>query len=127
CRGILERSSEVVLAVEVRADRRRIERRVVLELHPVPEVEGPVLPVPRAPLGGQPRANEGRTRLQRDQALEDLLGHAEDSPSDTSAGSRYVGSDAPAITNVGPAFDAPPAAPTATSAATATSTKASLE
>src|SRR5205085_8766847 len=49
-----------------------------------------------------------------------------DSPSETSAGSRYVGSDAPAITNVGPAFDAPPAVPTATSAANATSAKASL-
>src|SRR2546421_4988146 len=48
-----------------------------------------------------------------------------DSPSETSAGSRYVGSDAPANTKVGSAFDAPPAVPTAASAARATSGRTS--
>jgi hypothetical protein len=48
-----------------------------------------------------------------------------DSPSDTSAGSRYVGSDAPANFSV-PPFEAPPAVPAATSTARAASGRASL-
>src|SRR6185312_16596683 len=48
-----------------------------------------------------------------------------DSPSETNAGSRYVGSDAPAKTSV-PAFEAPPAALAATSTTSAARGRASL-
>jgi len=48
-----------------------------------------------------------------------------DSPSDTSAGSRYVGSDAPAKTSV-PEFEAPPAVLATTSTISAARGSASL-
>src|SRR5436305_13679460 len=65
---VLERAAEVVLAVEVRADGGCVERRPVGELDAVPKLERPVLPVPGAPLRGQARPYQSRTRLQRDQA-----------------------------------------------------------
>src|SRR5207244_3435336 len=59
-RGILERSPEVVLAIEVRAGRRCVERRAVRELDSVPEVERPVLPVRGTPTSGQSWPDQGR-------------------------------------------------------------------
>ena len=76
-RSVLERAREVVLAVEVVTDGRCVERRAVVELDPVPELEGPVLPVLRAPLRRQARLHERAARLERDEALEDLLRHPE--------------------------------------------------
>src|ERR1700756_1857604 len=78
--GILERTPEVVLAGEVRANGGRVERRPVGELHSVPKLERPVLPVRGGPLRGQPRPDQSRSRLQRDQTLEDLLSDAERLP-----------------------------------------------
>ena len=49
-----------------------------------------------------------------------------DSPSETSAGSRYVGSAAPAMMNVTVAFCAPPAVPAAISATAAASGNTNL-
>src|SRR5215212_7567851 len=58
--GILERSAEVVLAVEVRADGGCVERRPVVELDSVPEIERPVLTVPGPPLRRQSRPDQSR-------------------------------------------------------------------
>jgi len=75
CRRVLERSCEVVLAVVVVTNGRRIERRAVMELHAVAQRERPVLRVLRGPALRQRRLDQGRARLQLDEALEDLLRH----------------------------------------------------
>ncbi len=74
----LERPLEVVPAVEVVTDRRRVERRPVVELDTVPEGEGPHLATPaRLPAQRQPGPDLGRSGLEADEALEDLVDHAQ--------------------------------------------------
>src|SRR6185312_12608514 len=74
-------------------------------------------------------ASEGRTTVEpgfRPTRLSKIwFVTRNDSPSETNAGSRYVGSDAPAKTSV-PAFEAPPAALAATSTTSAARGRASL-
>ena len=74
----LERSLEVVPAVEVVTDRRRVERRPVVELDTVPEGEGPYLPAARGlPAQCEPGADLGRPGFEADEALEDLVDHTQ--------------------------------------------------
>src|SRR4030095_15131073 len=73
-RRVLERAAEVVPAVEVRAHGRRVERRAVVELHALREVER----VRATVLADAPASRERRSEFQGarnevDQALEDLL------------------------------------------------------
>src|SRR5439155_984011 len=71
---VLELGDEVVPAVEVETDGRRVERSVVLELDPVAEVERPDSASSCAfPDGRAGRHGEGRSGREVDEAVEDLV------------------------------------------------------
>ena len=71
---VLELGAEVVPAVEVETDGRRVERSVVLELDPVAEVERPDSASSCAfPARREGRHGEGRSGLEVDEAVEDLV------------------------------------------------------
>ena len=71
---VVEGVAEVALAVEREHHRVGVERRAVVEAHPVPQEEGPFGAGRRDhPRGCQGRFNLGRTLLEADQMFEDLL------------------------------------------------------
>ena len=75
---VLERTLEVVPAVEVEADRLGVERLAVVERHALTERECPLGAVlVRLPALSKTRHGLGAARLERDERLEDLLNDAE--------------------------------------------------